>query len=294
MRVCRPRSGNERLPGCPSAPLAARSENVRSRREYSQGSAQSIGLTALTDQEVVGAAEGPGAEEAGAGRQRRRMGAGDRGHAVEHRLQGLRVTAPEDRHQRSAPRDQGLDRPLGDLLPAAASMRAGTARLHRQHSVQQQYALAEPGRQVAVHRRLDTQVSLQLEVDVLQRTRDRPHVGRHREGQPHGVTGGRIGILADDQHPYVGERPAEGPQHVITGRQVAATRRELGAEEHPQAGDGARDRLQRVGPVRADQLAQRPRAHRGSFAAGAAWRGIRTDSPAPTSSSTAPTPNAAG
>ena len=78
------------------------------------------------------------------------------------------------------------------------------------------------------------------------------------------MPGRRVGILADDQHPHAGQRPAERAQHVVTGRQIAPSGGDLGAQEPTQLGDRRRHRGQRLRPVRCDQLSQRARGQRRS------------------------------
>ena len=53
------------------------------------------------------------------------------GTGAEHRLEALRVAAPEDRGERAAPAGEHLDGPLGDRLPAAAAVRGRRARSRR-------------------------------------------------------------------------------------------------------------------------------------------------------------------
>ena len=55
-----------------------------------------------------------------------------------------------------------------------------------------------------------------------------------RERQPDRVARRGIRVLADDQHPHLSQGVTEGPQHVPTGWQVAATGRGLGIEKFAQ------------------------------------------------------------
>ena len=55
--------------------------------------------------------------------------------------------------------------------------------------------------------------------------------GATENDSPTGWPGVGIGILPDDQHPDLAQRPAERPQHVLAGRQVAAAGGQLGAQE---------------------------------------------------------------
>ena len=106
---------------------------------------------------------------------------------------------------------------------------------------------------------------------------DRPDVRLHRERQTDRVPGRGIRVLPDDQHADVAERPAERPQHAVPAGQVAASGRDLGAEEVAERRPPSGDRLQGGRPVGSDQLSQRALGHLGhSSSAGAPCsRGIR-------------------
>ena len=82
-----------------------------------------------------------------------------------------------------------------------------------------------------------------------QRARQRPHVRGDRERQPDRVTRGRVGVLTDDQHPYVGERSPEGLEDVVAGREVRPAGRDLSAEELTHPRDPLVDRREGIGPV---------------------------------------------
>jgi hypothetical protein len=51
------------------------------------------------------------------------------------------------------------------------------------------------------------------------------------------MSGRRIRVLANDQHPDLVERESEGAQHIFTGRQAAAAGCDLRAEELAHPGD---------------------------------------------------------
>ena len=70
--------------------------------------------------------------------------------------------------------------------------------------------------------------------DVLQAARDRVHVRGDRERQTYGVTGARVGVLADDEDPHRVEGLCECPQDVPTRRQVSAAGRPLRTQEGSQ------------------------------------------------------------
>ena len=86
--------------------------------------------------------------------------------------------------------------------------------------------------------------------------------------QPHRVPGRRVGVLPHDEHPHVGQRQREGPQHAVAGRQVAATGRHLGAQELAHLGDRVRHRLERRDPRRVDEVAK-----------GSGWHGLTLPPP---------------
>ena len=69
------------------------------------------------------------------------------------------------------------------------------------------------------------------------------------------MAGGGVGVLADDEHAHVGQRPLEGAQHLVAGGQVVASGRDLLAQEASHRLDPVLDRCQRLGPVRGDQAA---------------------------------------
>jgi hypothetical protein len=181
-------------------------------------------------------------------------------HLPEHRLERLRVAAPEDRHARATALDQRGDRALGDLLPAAAAVRGRLAGPDRQDPVEQHHALVRPAGQVAVLRRHDADVVAQLQVDVDEAPRQRPHVLLHREAEADRVAGRGIGVLAHDEHAHVGEGTPEGVEDVVAGRQVLPPRRQLLAQELTHPLDPVVHRRQRLGPVRRHQpLVDEPR-----------------------------------
>ena len=145
------------------------------------------------------------------------------------------VASPEDRDEWTAAGDEGVDGAVGDLLPALAPVARGGARAHGEDAVEEQHAALGPRREVAGRRRGHAEVALQLGVDVDQAAGEGAHVGGDGEAQADGVPGGRVGVLPDDEHPHVVERLLEGPQDVCPARQVAATCRDLGAQELAEA-----------------------------------------------------------
>ena len=172
-----------------------------------------------------------------------------------------RVATPEDGHERTTTPDQALDRQVRDGLPALAPVRAGRTRPDGEDPVEQQHALLGPRRQVAVARRLDALVVAQLAVDVVQAARQGPHRPLDGEGQADRVPRRRVRILAHDQHLDLRQRPREGPQDQVTGRQEAASRGRLGPKELTQLGDRGLGRREHLCPVGRDQLVERCRGH---------------------------------
>ena len=80
------------------------------------------------------------------------------------------IAAPQDRDQRAAAGHQRAQRLLGEILPAAPTMRRGLARRHGEHPVQQQHPLVLPRGEIAVGGAGDAQIALELGEDVRQRT----------------------------------------------------------------------------------------------------------------------------
>ena len=78
-------------------------------------------------------------------------------------------------------------------------MGASLALGHRQHRVEQQYALICPALQRAMGRYRLAQIALDFLEDILQRG-GRPHTRRHRETQAMGLPRPVVGVLADDHH----------------------------------------------------------------------------------------------
>ena len=135
---------------------------------------------------------------------------------------------------------------------------AGLAGPDGERPVEQHHALVGPRRQVAVLGGLDAEVGAQLRVDVREAARDRPDVRVDREAQPDRVAGRRVGVLADDQHPHVGERPLEGAEDVVAGRQVGRARprsRPAGTAPSPRSG---RRPVRAPRPSRAPSVPCRP------------------------------------
>src|SRR5206468_1484461 len=79
--------------------------------------------------------------------------------------------------------------------------------------------------------------------------------------QADSVSGRRVGILADDQHPHPVEREGEGAQHVLSGRQISTPGGQFLPEELAHGGDLLLDRLQGLRPAIVDEFAQRLGGH---------------------------------
>ena len=78
--------------------------------------------------------------------------------------------------------------------------------------------------------------------------------GATENDRPTACPGGRVRVLPDDQHPHVGQRSAEGAQHVVAGGQVAASLREFLAEKISHGVDLVLDVGQGLGPVGGDEF----------------------------------------
>nr|BFF10763.1 hypothetical protein GCM10025699_20660 [Microbacterium flavescens] len=61
----------------------------------------------------------------------------------------------------------------------------------------------------------DAEVGLELLIDVRQAAGKRADVPVDGERQPDRMPGGGVRVLADDQHPHVGQRALESPQHAV-------------------------------------------------------------------------------
>ena len=209
---------------------------------HRQLSRQSIPSPALGAQQLVDAAEGPGAEEPARGRQRARVHPGDDRHPVQQGRHRLRVACPTagPRADRRAPASAPHGR-VGHGLPAQPAVRARTPRAHRQDPVQQQDPGPRPGGEVAVRRGPARRCRRASSLWMLTRLRGSgPHVRLDGEAQPDRVARGRVGVLPDQQHPDAVEGLPERPQHVPGGGQP---RRGLGGQplrELDQASGGPR------------------------------------------------------
>jgi hypothetical protein len=92
---------------------------------------------------------------------------------------------------------------------------ACVTRGNSENSVEKQYALIGPMTEVSVRCRLNPEVAVEFLVDVAQRPRD---LGSrcHGERQADRVTRRGVGVLANDNHPYVVERGLECAQYVVS------------------------------------------------------------------------------
>ena len=172
---------------------------------------------------------------------------------AEKGLEVRRVTPPEDRDERLLPGHEGADRELRHLLPSPAPVGGGRSGAHGQDAVEQQHALIAPRGEVSVRGGREAEVGLPLLVDVRQAPGQRPHVAVHGERQPDRVPGGRIGVLARDEHTHVREWSLEGAQHVRSRGEISVTGRLLGAQPFAERRDGVLHRGQRLRTSRVDQ-----------------------------------------
>jgi hypothetical protein len=106
--------------------------------------------------------------------------------------------------------------------------------------------------------RIHPQIVIQLAVDVLQASRNRPHPTIDGERETDSMARCRVRVLADDQEPGIRHRIRERPQDVGARREIPAPGRDLGPEEIAEPRDVRRDRLERVRPLRVDEFPQRP------------------------------------
>src|ERR1700758_245043 len=80
------------------------------------------------------------------------------------------------------------------------------------------------------------------------------------------MTGRRIRILADDQHPHLVEWKGKGAQHIRTSRQVASARRDFLTQKLAHLGHLVADGLECRRPAIIDEFTQRPGGHARPFA----------------------------
>nr|GEU28320.1 hypothetical protein [Tanacetum cinerariifolium] len=176
-------------------------------------------LLAALGQVIIGARKRLAAKKSLIGRKRRRMGRRDDQVfvGIDQRALGHRITAPQDEHQPAPLRGQPGDGAVGKGFPTVIGMRAGLARAHGQHAVEQEHALPGPVRQIGVAA-LDAEVAVQFLEDVLQ-ARLRPIAVRDRETKPHGRARRVVRVLAEDDHLDVVERgQVEGLENILAGR----------------------------------------------------------------------------
>ena len=188
------------------------------------GSRQSTGCGALLREQVVGPAEGPGAEEAAVRRHRGRVGGLDRPGSRPGSGRRLRASRPHRIDTSGLPRAASARMACSvtssQPLPRWA---AGLAGRGRQRPVEQQHALPRPGRQVAVGRAGAARGRVCSSRKMFSRLPGRSaDVRGHREAQPDRHARGRVGVLTDDQDAYVVEGLLEGAQDVRPGRQIGA------------------------------------------------------------------------
>ena len=110
---------------------------------------------------------------------------------------GLGITAPEQENQPFPAPVQFIDHPVGKAFPALALVRAGHARLHGQHRVQQQHAAPRPRRQAPMIGTPDAEVVFDFREDILKRGWHR-HARPHRKTQAVRLTGAVVRVLPQD------------------------------------------------------------------------------------------------
>lgn len=185
------------------------------------------------------------------------MRALDTRHLAEYGRERSRIVTPQDCRERPASSNQRTNRKLREAFPPQAPVGASLAGANREHAVEQQHPSIRPLRQVSVLGRRNGEVVVQFPIYVPQTARDRPNVGLSREREPDGVTGRRIGILADDEHPHLRKRTLERLQHTVGCREHLVPLLPFRAQRAIQLIELAGDRLKGVGPVRSDPAARR-------------------------------------
>ena len=132
-------------------------------------------------------------------------------------LTRLRIPAPENRDHGAAV--ECANGSLCDLFPTDAAVRTGLAWGYGKHPVKQQHSLVRPGAQVPVFPAVDTQIIVQLAVNIDQGTR-RFDTRASREGHAHGVSWGGIRVLADDEHADLIQRHLQRTADVLRRGQI--------------------------------------------------------------------------
>jgi hypothetical protein len=213
----------------------------------------------LALQELVGAAEGAGAEESVLRGHGARVHGLDARETAQHRAELPGRAAPQDGHQRHVPLGESADCLLGDRFPALALVTIRFAGLDREHPVEQQDALLRPRRQVAVRRARVAEIIRILAKDVEKGGRQPLDAWVDREAEAYRVARGGVRILADDQHAHVVERLLEGAQYLVTRGKVSLARGDLLAQELAHPRDLVLNWGEGVRPARFHDVAQRLR-----------------------------------
>ena len=112
----------------------------------------------------------------------------------------LGFTSPQYEDHTRRLRGNQFDHAIGESLPAASLMRIGLVRPDREDRVEHENALPGPGFQIPIMWNLASNIFTEFPIDVSQRERQRPNGRLHGETEAMGMTRGRIGILADEQH----------------------------------------------------------------------------------------------
>ena len=217
------------------------------------GRAQSTGSAPRPVEQLVGARERSGAEEAAARRQRGRMRRLDDRRRSEQRPQVRGIPPPQDGDERRIARGERADGVLGDLLPSPSAVRRGKAGRDGQHAVQQHDALIAPARQVAMDGGRDAEIGVELLVDVREAARQRAHVPLDRERQADRMPRRRVRVLTDDEHLDVRERALERAQDAVAGGQVVPPRRDLSTQALAERGDVGGDGREGLRPAGVDE-----------------------------------------
>ena len=158
------------------------------------------GFKSFADKVSVCLAEVLAAEESAVGRKGARVRRGEDEVATvrgDERLFLDGKTAPQQEHQVFAHLREALDDGVGELLPANPRVACRHVGADRERSVEQKDSLVRPAFEVAVRRRVDSQVVVQFLEDVHER-RGRLDTHGYGETQPVSLARIVVRVLPDD------------------------------------------------------------------------------------------------
>lgn len=130
----------------------------------------------------------------------------------------LGVAAPENENEVFFGFGQTVNDGIGESLPALVLMRTGQMGPNSQGSVEKENSLLGPAFKVARPWHFHSQIGFDFFVNIDERRR-RYDAVRNREGEAVGLAGAVVGILAEDDDPYLIDRDAiEGVENKFWGR----------------------------------------------------------------------------